>query len=171
MRLLRRRTLVVGGTQHVLEHVQTVAAPIDDVFAFFRDPQNLARITPAWMGFSIERAPDRAIFAGAEIEYTIRWLGLPVRWKTRITEYVEGERFVDTQVSGPYRRWVHAHTFIPAGETTVMHDRVEYELPLGAFGMLAHTVLVRRQLEQIFAHCSRMIEQIFAEAGASVVSG
>jgi ligand-binding SRPBCC domain-containing protein len=42
-----------------------------------------------------------------------------------------------------------------------MADRVEYELPLGLLGRLAHEVLVRRQLERIFRHRARVIAELF----------
>jgi ligand-binding SRPBCC domain-containing protein len=60
-------------------------------------------------------------------------------------------RFVDVQISGPYRMWHHTHDFEPApGGGTLMRDTVRYALPLGALGELAHRLLVRRDLERIF---------------------
>jgi ligand-binding SRPBCC domain-containing protein len=46
-----------------------------------------------------------------------------------------------------------------------MEDRVEYELPLGLLGRLAHRLLVRRQLEGIFRHRARVIAGLFPPAG------
>ena len=38
---------------HSLITEQTVSAPLADVFNFFEKPENLARITPAWLDFRI----------------------------------------------------------------------------------------------------------------------
>ena len=43
----------------------------------------------------------------------------------------------------------------------MVDDEVEYELPFGPFGRLAHSLRVRRQLEEIFAYRRRAVEEIF----------
>jgi ligand-binding SRPBCC domain-containing protein len=43
-----------------------------------------------------------------------------------------------------------------------MRDRVEYELPLGPLGRIAHTLFVRRQLEAIFDFRARAIAELFS---------
>jgi ligand-binding SRPBCC domain-containing protein len=146
---------------YVLERSQIVAAPREEVFRFFEEPQNLAKITPRWLGFRITRADEPPMREGFRIDYQIRWLGLPVRWRTVIREYEAGRRFVDVQVSGPYRRWEHEHTFEDAEGGTLVRDRVQYELPFGILGHVAHRLLVARQLRRIFDHRSRRIKRLF----------
>jgi ligand-binding SRPBCC domain-containing protein len=58
--------------------------------------------------------------------------------------------------------WIHTHRFEGTAGGVVMRDRVEYELPLGALGRLAHRLLVRRQLDAIFDFRRRAIEEIFS---------
>lgn len=87
---------------------------------------------------------------GAEIEYTIRWLGLPMHWKTLIVEYEPPFLFIDEQAKGPYSLWRHRHTFTPTEQGVLVGDHVEYALPFGSIGQLIHAVVVRRQLEAIF---------------------
>ena len=72
------------------------------------------------------------------------------------------------QEKGPYRRWVHRHRFAPEDGGTRMRDRVEYELPFGILGRLAHRLLVRRQLESIFRHRARVIGELFPPARSGV---
>jgi len=56
------------------------------------------------------------------------------------------------QLTGPYRLWHHTHEFRPHPDGgTVMTDTVRYALPLGPLGALAHRVVVRRDVERIFA--------------------
>ena len=87
---------------------------------------------------------------GAEIDYTIRWLGLSLPWKTLIAEYKPPLRFVDVQLRGPYRLWRHTHSFEEAPGGTLVMDQVVYRLPFGPLGRLAHAAIVARQLRGIF---------------------
>lgn len=146
----------------LLERQTIIPAPRGEVFAFFSDPKNLARITPGTLGFEIVEAPARTLRASDTIRYRIRLLGIPVPWVSRITEWQEGQRFVDEQERGPYRRWRHEHILKDADTGTAMTDRVEYELPFGFLGRLAGGWWVRRNLKQIFDYRARAIEEIFA---------
>jgi ligand-binding SRPBCC domain-containing protein len=144
---------------HVLERTQTIGAPLPEVFAFFSDPRNLARITPPWLRFhAVEAAPlDR----GARFEYRIRWSLLRLRWVTRITRWDPPREFQDVQEAGPYRSWIHTHRFTEDDGRVTMHDHVAYELPFGPIGRLVHRLRVRRQLEQIFDFRRQVIAEIF----------
>jgi ligand-binding SRPBCC domain-containing protein len=126
-------------------------APVSmqEAFALFEDPYNLAKITPAWLHFRILNR-DLRMRLWAEIDYELRWLGIPLRWKTRIVEYEPPFHFVDEALKSPYLFWRHRHTFRPLLEGTAISDLVEYALPYGILGDLAHSVVVRRQLERIF---------------------
>jgi ligand-binding SRPBCC domain-containing protein len=145
---------------YALERRQVVPAPLADVFAFFTDPLNLETLTPPWLGFRILDASDRAVRLGTRIRYRLRVRGIPLRWESRITEYVERRMFADEQVAGPYRRWYHRHEFreVPGG--VEIRDAVEYRLPLGPLGRLAHALYLKRDLERIFAYRQSRIAEI-----------
>jgi ligand-binding SRPBCC domain-containing protein len=99
--------------------------------------------------------------AGALIEYRLVLHRLPIAWLTRIEEWEPGVRFVDMQLTGPYRLWHHTHEFRALADGgTVMTDTVRYALPLGPLGplgALAHRVLVRRDVERIFDYRARAV--------------
>jgi ligand-binding SRPBCC domain-containing protein len=96
----------------------------------------------------------------AEIEYSIRWLGMPMGWKTVISEYHAPFAFVDTQEEGPYVWWHHTHAFVPSETGTLVSDEVRYILPLGMLGRLAHVLLVERQLKQIFRYRQKTLPML-----------
>ncbi len=124
--------------------------PIGKVFRAFEQPRNLARITPRWLRFEIRSQGELGMRTGLEIDYTIRWLGIPMPWRSRITAYDPPRLFVDEQVRGPYRYWHHHHGFKADGNCTIVSDCVEYALPLGLLGAMAHALAVKWQLLGIF---------------------
>ena len=147
---------------HVLEFRLLLPAPRVRVFEFFARPENLATITPGWLGFTLLTPAPIMLAAGVVLDYRIRWLGLPFRWRSLIREYDPPYRFVDAQVIGPYARWEHRHMFVEEAGGTVMEDRVTYRLPLGPIGELVHRLGVRRQLEAIFAYRRDRLRSLLA---------
>ena len=147
----------------------TTTVPLPEVFRFFEDPRNLGRITPPWLNFAIvvpKGVPGGTqMRKGAEIDYVIRWQGLPMKWKTLITEYDPPVRFVDEQARGPYALWHHEHTFEEMADGVTIRDRVDYRLPLGVLGAIAHAVMVKRQLLEIFRFRQGAIAKILGVPG------
>ena len=143
---------------------QFVPAQLDEVFAFFAQPENLSRLTPGSLGFEVLTPTPIKMRAGALIDYAVRPLGFRQFWTTLISEFEPGRMFADVQLRGPYRFWHHTHEFetVPGG--TRITDTVRYVLPFGWLGRLAHGLFVRRQLDGIFAYRRRVIEEIFRAA-------
>jgi ligand-binding SRPBCC domain-containing protein len=101
------------------------------------------------------RAPVK-IGPEALLDYTLRWMGLPIRWRTRIIDWQPPRSFIDLQIKGPYTLWHHQHTFTAVADGTDCVDRVIYKLPMGWIGRPAHG-LVRRQLLDIFRFRRKVI--------------
>jgi ligand-binding SRPBCC domain-containing protein len=157
---------------HILESRLWLPRPRSEVFGFFAVPENLAAITPRWLGFTVLTAPAE-LTAGAVLNYRIRWLGLPLRWRSMIREYDPPYRFVDVQLWGPYARWEHRHLFLegpPEGQGggpmgTWVEDRVTYQLPFGPLGRCVHALLVGWQIEAVFAYRrERLLERFGGRA-------
>jgi len=146
----------------VLRRFQMIPGRIEDVFRFFEEPRNLELITPPWLHFNVLSTSDAEVREGTEIQYRLRWQIFPLHWKSRISEYAPGEMFADEMLEGPYRHWYHRHFFQQTPAGVLMTDEVEYILPFGALGDAAHSILIRRQLEQIFDYRRSAIEGIFA---------
>ena len=148
-------------SEGVLERQTWVPHPIAVVFPFFAAAENLAQITPPELGFRIRSELPIAMRAGALIDYTIRLYGLPMKWRTEITQWDPPQGFVDIQIRGPYARWEHTHSFREERGGTTIVDRVVYALPFGMLGRLAQP-LVRRQLKRIFDYREVSLQRAFA---------
>ena len=148
---------------YLLERSLFIPRPREEVFAFFSDACNLERITPAFLHFHILTPGPIPMRPGTLIEYELRLYGILLRWKTLIEEFTPMSSFVDVQLTGPYRRWRHRHEFEDAPGGTEMHDRVEYEMPLGPIGAVMRLLFVRRSLEKIFDYRNKTITNIFGK--------
>jgi ligand-binding SRPBCC domain-containing protein len=150
---------------HVLEREQWVPSPPAATFELFSDAFALERITPPWLGFRVIDSGPIEMREGVLIRYALKLHGLPVRWLTRIEVWDPPHRFVDRQLHGPYRLWVHSHRFLPREDGTAIVDRVRYELPLGVLGELARIAVVHRDLEQIFDYRQEAVSIALSAGG------
>ena len=145
---------------HVHESRVWLARPRAEVFAFFAEPTVLERLTPPAFRLRLVNR-DVTMTAGAVLEFRLRWLGVvPLRWRAFVREWDPPFRFVDVQVRGPYARWEHRHRFLEEGGGTWVEDRVTYRLPLGPLGHVAHALLVKRQLRELWEFRHRQLGEL-----------
>jgi len=153
---------------------QWVPFPVDVVFGFFANPNNLPLLTPEPLKMRIDElklveAPpgpeidssqlartEIAAGAGTEMKLSFqpaRYVPTRVTWVARITEFVWFDHFCDEQARGPFAFFRHRHGVQARTQQgragTELTDDVEFELPLGLIGRLGGGV-VRRQMEQMF---------------------
>ncbi|WP_136715405.1 SRPBCC family protein [Halorientalis salina] len=148
-----------------------VAAPFDDVWEFHSRVSGLEALTPSWMNLDVESVvgpdgdPDPGILAvGSRIESSIKPFGIAPqqRWTSVIVEREAGDgsaMFTDEMEGGPFREWQHTHSFYADGDETVVHDRVEYQLPLGSLGRRLGPLAVVG-LEPMFRYRHRQTKQL-----------
>lgn len=145
-------------TRFPLHRTIRVPAPLGEVFPFFADPMNLDLLTPPWLRFRILTPAPIAMEVGALIDYRLRLHGIPIRWRTEITAFEPPHRFVDRQVRGPYREWIHEHVFEEIGGQTIIIDNVHYAV-LG--GRIVDELFVKRDLRKIFDFRHQRIAEHF----------
>ncbi len=144
---------------HAKQYVKT---DIESAWSFLSSPKNLQKITPKEMGFQILAGADKDMFPGQIIHYTVSpFPGFTTKWVTEITHVEKGVYFVDEQRYGPYAMWHHKHFIkeVPGG--VVMEDIIDYKIPLGILGQIAHPIVVKPQLKKIFAHREKALSELF----------
>jgi ligand-binding SRPBCC domain-containing protein len=132
-----------------------------ELFPFFADASNLETLTPPWLSFKILTPTPIAVGEGTLIDYRLRVHGIPLRWRTRINAWHPPHRFVDEQIRGPYRLWIHEHTFEARDGGTMARDHVRYAVTGGA---LVDALFVRRDVKRIFAYRQQKLAERFASA-------
>jgi ligand-binding SRPBCC domain-containing protein len=145
--------------RHTFQSEQWVPYPRERVFAFFADPANLPPLMPRWQHARVEKVPDAA-GVGSLITISFRPVPLlPVRleWDALITEFRWNDFFCDEQRRGPFKYFRHCHRIREERNGTVVSDHVEYELPFGVLGDVAHSVMMKRQIRSLFRHRQKML--------------
>lgn len=148
---------------HTLRTHQIIKTDINTLWDFMSSPENLAKITPSYMGFHIlGNEPISKMFAGQIIEYTVKPIaGIPMYWATEITQVVEKQYFIDEQRFGPYTFWHHLHRFKPISQGVEMTDTVHYKIPLGVIGKLVGSLFIHNQVKAIFEYREKKLNEMF----------
>ncbi|HAW20098.1 MAG TPA: cell division inhibitor [Flavobacteriales bacterium] len=150
-----------------LRQEQHLPISLDHAWDFFSSPENLEQLTPEDMKFKIlsDVAGVKA-YPGQIINYKINLFPLIwIRWTTEICQCVHEKYFADEQRFGPYSFWHHKHFFERDGNGVKMVDVVDYALPLGVLGRLAHAVFVKQKLKSIFDYRREMLIDRFRSIG------
>ncbi len=142
---------------------QKIPSTIDQVWDFISSPKNLKEITPSYMGFDItSKNNSEKMYPGMIISYHVRpLLGIKMQWVTEITQVREKEYFVDEQRLGPYSMWHHEHHIEAIEGGVCMRDIISYIPPLGQLGALANTLMIKKQLREIFDFRFQAVEKKF----------
>jgi ligand-binding SRPBCC domain-containing protein len=162
---------------------QWLPYPVERVFDFFANPDNLPLLMPPWQRSRIEEVsilppPNRAVSsnsvataAGVGTRLTLSFRPFPfspvrVRWESEITDFSWNHHFCDRQLRGPFASWKHCHYVRPASwrgvNVTLVADDIEYEVPFGVAGRLAHRLFLRGKIERAFAYRQSHLEKILA---------
>ena len=167
-----------------IQFEQWVPAPLERVFLFFANPDNLPRIMPPQTGTELVRLklvppPDipsekaiitnRAALAGVGSEIVTSFRVIPflpfrAKWTALITEFEWNHHFADIQKQGPFKSFHHRHEL--SEETrdgvrgTVVHDAIEYDVGFGWFGEMAQRFFINRQLSGTFEYRQTALEKL-----------
>ena len=149
---------------YTLHREQHLPISITEAWNFFSAAGNLSKITPPEMKFIIQTdLIGKTIHSGMKIEYSVSpLLNIPLHWITEIINVHEPYSFTDKQIKGPYKLWEHTHTFQETATGVKMTDEVRYALPMGWVGDLAHSLIVKHKLDNIFDFREKTLVNLFS---------
>ena len=147
-----------------LHEIQNLPISMEQAWKFLSDPKNLKTITPDYMRFEILDGDEKMMYPGQIIKYIVTpVMGIPTKWITEITHVKEGEYFVDEQRFGPYALWHHKHFIRPIKNGIEMEDIIDYKIPFGILGQMAHPIIVKPKLKEIFEYRKKKLSELFGE--------
>lgn len=147
---------------YTLHKKQKLPISLDQAWEFLCNPTNLEKLTPNDMGMQIISEADRPMYAGQLLQYRVTPLpGFKTKWVSEITQYEDKKYFVDVQLYGPYALWHHKHFVHEIEGGVEMEDIIDYKVPLGFLGRLAHPFLVKPKLKSIFNYRKEQLEKLF----------
>jgi ligand-binding SRPBCC domain-containing protein len=148
-----------------LHKTQKIPATIEQVWDFISSPANLKKITPEYMGFHItSKLLSEKMYPGMIISYKVSpVMGIKMTWVTEITQVKEKVYFVDEQRVGPYSMWHHEHKIESVEGGVLMTDIVSYKPPFGFLGSIANSILIKKQLKEIFDYRKVAMERMFGK--------
>jgi len=146
---------------HFLTTSTVINKPLSEVFEFFSNAENLNKITPPDMQFKILTPLPIIIKKGTLIDYKIKVNGIPLNWQTEITEFEVNKRFIDKQLKGPYRVWIHEHTFEEKDGKTIMNDHVQFLSPGWFLEPIINKLFIEKKVKGIFAYREKILTNLF----------
>jgi ligand-binding SRPBCC domain-containing protein len=146
----------------LFEAVQCFPRTVGEVFDFFLRPANLVRVSPPELHLRVVEGPERILLGSRITLAGTRW-GVPQRVVSEVTAFEQDVRFTDAQKEGPFRRWVHTHSFeaVPGG--TRVTDRIEFEPPGGMLGLVVTAGFVERDLKWVYEYRSGKLKELLGE--------
>jgi hypothetical protein len=146
---------------HILTKTTIINKSLSEVFEFFSNAENLNKITPPDMQFKILTPLPIIIKKGTLIDYKIKVSGIPFNWQTEITEWEPNKRFTDKQLKGPYRVWIHEHTFEEKDGKTIMNDHVQFLSPGWFLEPIINKLFIEKKVKGIFTYREKILNNLF----------
>jgi ligand-binding SRPBCC domain-containing protein len=142
---------------------QNLPVSLSSAWDFFSSPANLAKITPDDMEFIVtSTGSEGKMYPGMIITYKVSPLfGIHLNWMTEITQVHPEKYFIDEQRFGPFKFWHHQHHFKTIEGGVEMTDVLTYGLPLGFLGRMAHSIIVKNKIKEIFTFREKKVVELF----------
>ena len=135
----------------IINHASTILVPSEFAFEWHKNDGAFQRLTPPWE--SLELISKSGDFDDLIVTLNIKKFGVPIRWVAEHFDVVNHQSFKDRQLKGPFKRWVHTHTFEALAEDRIkMVDSIDCALPLKFISHLAQGWKVKRDISKMLLY-------------------
>jgi ligand-binding SRPBCC domain-containing protein len=128
-----------------------INAPIATVWEFHERKDILQILTPPWQPVQVVRR-EGGLGVGAITEFRLFLGPIPISWVARHIECEKPYLFVDEQIEGPMKSWLHRHQFQEENGQTRLTDSIKYEIPGGWIVELLLGWWVDSRLKEMFRY-------------------
>ena len=140
---------------------------VEKVFDLVARPEGIKKISPPEMGLYFTNAPERYMLA-TKVEFKVQAMGLVREITHEVTAFDEPSSFIEEQIAGPFRHWVHEHIFETRdGGGCVVIDRIQFLPPGGVAGMIMTASRILDTLEEGFDFRHEQLERHFQDPAES----
>ena len=140
------------------QYSSLINSPVENVWQFHERPDILKLLTPPWQPVKVIRR-EGGLGVGAISEFRLILGPIPVQWLAKHIECQPNSLFVDEQIAGPMKSWVHRHQFEAIGGQTKLTDAIAYELPGGWLVELILGWWVEARLKDMFRYRHQVTKQ------------
>ncbi|MDN5868756.1 MAG: TIGR01777 family oxidoreductase, partial [Candidatus Nitrosocosmicus sp.] len=129
----------------------------EDVFEYHRREGALKRLIPPWSSIKVIKS-DNDIKNGSVTILKLKYGPIGIKWIAQHLGYMQNRQFQDRMIKGPFKNWLHTHSFIPDEfSRCIMEDRIDYTPPLGTIGPKYINNAVQTNLHQLFHYRHRIL--------------
>ena len=136
----------------IVHHQVEINCSIDELFAYYVDVRNVARLAPPEMNLRILDA-ELPLEVGSRVMFSVRPVLVPfdVKWLFEVTAFEANRYFEETLIKGPFAHWVHRHQFETLGPNrSRVTDALEFEKPVPMLAAFVSDDYLVRKLREAF---------------------
>ena len=134
----------------VFEHETHLENTIEEAFEWHERKGAFRRLMPPWELAEEVRADDN-LKEGSQRIFKFPMGPVKMSWVAQHTAYNPPHSFEDIMLKGPFKSWHHTHSFEVTSDGNVMiHDKVNYKLPLGFLGNFVAGRMIKKRLSRMF---------------------
>jgi ligand-binding SRPBCC domain-containing protein len=107
-----------------------INAPVERVFEFYTNPDNIKESWPSDIVKESENVSGQKSEEGSEMKVTGQYMGKKDEMTLQVVEKEQNKRLVTKQTEGPFQRWDSIQEFQSSGNnSTKVNHTINYELP------------------------------------------
>lgn len=139
--------------------VKRVSIPCDvnTLFDYHTKNGALERLIPPWSGLSVV-SQTGGINDDAISDFRIALGPIKTKWVSKHFGYIHNRQFQDEMIYGPFKKWVHTHSFIPEDtKQCIIEDKIKYTPKFGKLGSRIFKKKIHNYLNQLFMYRHRIL--------------
>lgn len=131
---------------------------LNNLFDYHALNSVLERLIPPWSGLNIV-SQKGGINNYAISIFRINFGGpISIKWAAKHFGYIHNKQFQDKMIKGPFKKWIHTHSFISQGlNQCIIEDKIEYAPKFGKTGSKIIQKRIQDYLNQLFLYRFRIL--------------